>query len=63
MDFSLSALEYHRLKELLGRYVSTDAGRLALEQLTPGTDEKALEEKVLVQYQDKLPYRETLAGK
>ena len=35
MEFSLDALEYYRLKELLGRYVSTDAGRFALDELTP----------------------------
>ena len=32
MDFSLDALEYTRLKDLLGRYVSTDAGRQLLGQ-------------------------------
>src|SRR5215471_6894843 len=31
MDFSLDALEYHRLKDLVGRYVFTDAGRAELE--------------------------------
>src|SRR2546425_3677755 len=43
MDFSLDALEYHRLKELLGRYVSTDAGRLALAGLSPVLDEQKLD--------------------
>src|SRR5262245_36119421 len=43
MDFSLAALEYHRLKELLSRYLSTDAGKLALAQLKPATDETALD--------------------
>ena len=43
MDFSLDALEYHRLKELLGRYVSTDAGRLALTGLSPMLDEQKLD--------------------
>jgi len=43
MDFSLEALEYHRLKELLGRYVSTDAGRLSLAELAPMLDEQKLE--------------------
>src|SRR6267142_3719945 len=42
MDFSLDALEYHRLKELLGRYVSTDAGRFALDELSPILDEEKL---------------------
>jgi DNA mismatch repair protein MutS2 len=43
MDFSLDALEYHRLKDLLGRYISTDAGRAELEQLEPIIDEQKLE--------------------
>ena len=42
MDFSLDALEYYRLKDLLGRYVSTDAGRYALDELTPIVDEQRL---------------------
>ena len=33
MDFSLEALEYTRLKDLLGRYVSTEAGRQLLADL------------------------------
>src|SRR5207244_3779629 len=43
MEFSLDALEYYRLKELLGRYISTDAGRFALDELTPMVDEQKLE--------------------
>src|SRR5881397_2046646 len=43
MDFSLEALEYYRLKDLLGRYVSTEAGRFALDDLNPITDEQKLE--------------------
>jgi len=43
MDFSLEALEYHRLKELLSRYISTDAGRLTLAELAPMLDEQKLE--------------------
>src|SRR5437660_1536246 len=43
MEFSLDALEYYRLKELLGRYVSTEAGRFALDELTPMLDELKLE--------------------
>jgi DNA mismatch repair protein MutS2 len=35
MDFSLDALEYYRLKDLLGRYVSTVAARHALDELEP----------------------------
>ena len=43
MDFSLDALEYNRLKELLGRYVSTEAGRVALGELGPDLDEQKLD--------------------
>jgi len=43
MDFSLDALEYYRLKDLLGRYVSTEAGKLALDDLAPTADEQKLE--------------------
>src|SRR5437763_16321432 len=43
MDFSLDALEYYRLKDLLGRYLSTDAGRVALDELAPMLDEQQLE--------------------
>src|SRR6185503_9377408 len=43
MDFSLDALEYYRLKELLGRYVSTLAARHALDELTPILDEDKLD--------------------
>jgi DNA mismatch repair protein MutS2 len=43
MDFSLDALEYHRLKQLLGRYVSTAAGRAAMDELEPMLDEQKLE--------------------
>jgi DNA mismatch repair protein MutS2 len=45
MDFSLAALEFHRLKELLGRYVSTDGGRATLEDLQPHTNIEVLEEE------------------
>ena len=43
MNFSLDALEYYRLKELLGRYVSTVAGRHVLDELEPIIDEDKLE--------------------
>jgi DNA mismatch repair protein MutS2 len=43
MDFSLDALEFYRLKDLLGRYVSTDAGRAALDELEPTVDVQKLE--------------------
>src|SRR5437773_1593382 len=43
MDFSLDALEYTRLKELLGRYVSTDAGKQLLADLLPIVDQEKLE--------------------
>src|SRR5262245_22758058 len=42
MDFSLEALEYYRLKELLGRYVSTTAARHELDELTPIVDAEKL---------------------
>src|SRR5215469_10286006 len=43
MDFSLEALEYYRLKQLLGRYVSTDAARHALDELAPMVEGEKLE--------------------
>lgn len=43
MDFSFNALEYGALKSLLGRYVSTDAGKLALEDLAPMVDQDKLD--------------------
>jgi DNA mismatch repair protein MutS2 len=43
MDFSLDALEYYRLKDLLGRYVSTVAARHALDELAPILDVESLE--------------------
>jgi DNA mismatch repair protein MutS2 len=42
MHFSFDALEYHRLKDLLGRYMSTDAGKLHLGDLTPIVDQEKL---------------------
>src|SRR5215471_5234426 len=45
MDFSLHSLEYDRLKELLSRYVSTDAARSLLSGLQPSTDETALDQE------------------
>ena len=44
MNFSLEALEYGRLKELVGRYVTNAAGRELLEGLRPSTDRALLEE-------------------
>ncbi len=43
MDFSLAALEYYRLKDLVGRYISTEAGKFALDDLAPIADEQKLE--------------------
>src|SRR4030095_14735072 len=43
MDFSLDALEYARLKDLLGRYISTDAGRQLLVNLAPIVDHEKLD--------------------
>ena len=45
MDFSLQSLEYDRLKELLGRYIATDAARELLQDLHPSTDSSSLEEE------------------
>src|SRR5262245_14279963 len=42
MDFSLDALEYYRLKDLLVRYVSTTAARHALDELEPILDSEKL---------------------
>ena len=43
MNFSLNALEYHKLKELLGRYISSESGRAALDLLAPTVDQQKLE--------------------
>src|SRR5207237_232208 len=43
MDFSLDSLEYYRLKELIGRYVSTVAGHHLLDELSPSHNQEALE--------------------
>jgi DNA mismatch repair protein MutS2 len=43
MDFSLEALEFYRLKDLLGRYVSTLAARHLLDELGPMLDQEKLE--------------------
>jgi DNA mismatch repair protein MutS2 len=43
MDFSVDALEYHRLKDLLGRFVSTASARQALEALSPLLDLEKLD--------------------
>jgi DNA mismatch repair protein MutS2 len=51
MDFSLEALEYHRLKDLLGRYVSTDAARHALAVLEPILDTEKLADEHAVTYE------------
>jgi dsDNA-specific endonuclease/ATPase MutS2 len=45
MDFSLDALEYYRLKELLGRFVSTPAARYVLDELEPFTDTDKLDDE------------------
>src|SRR5262245_5603538 len=43
MDFSLDALEYHRLKDLLARRLSTAAARHALDELEPIVDAEELD--------------------
>ncbi|MBI5281531.1 MAG: endonuclease MutS2 [Candidatus Solibacter usitatus] len=40
---SLALLEYQRLRDLLGRYVSSDAGRRLLSLIEPSTDRPRLE--------------------
>src|SRR4030095_9372370 len=51
MDFSLDALEYYRLKDLLGRYVSTLAARHALDDLAPILDLEKLENEHHIAYE------------
>jgi DNA mismatch repair protein MutS2 len=51
MDFSLEALEYHRLKDLLGRYLSTDAARRALTVLEPILDAEKLADEHSLTYE------------
>jgi DNA mismatch repair protein MutS2 len=51
MDFSLEALEYHRLKDLLGRYLSTDAARHALAVLEPIADAEKLADEHALTYE------------
>ncbi len=45
MNFSLHALEYSQLKDLLGRYISTDAARDLQAAVQPSTDEASLDEE------------------
>src|SRR5262245_60314998 len=45
MDFSLDALEYYRLKDLLARYLSTTAAKYALDDLEPILDAEKLTEE------------------
>ncbi|PYS45908.1 MAG: hypothetical protein DMG13_31090, partial [Acidobacteria bacterium] len=45
MNFSLDALEFERLKNLLARYVSTSDARALLEKVTPSTDLNSLEDE------------------
>ncbi len=51
MNFSLDALEYYRLKDLVGRYVSTDAARFALDELEPITDRIELESEHAITFE------------
>jgi DNA mismatch repair protein MutS2 len=43
MDFSFGALEFDRLKELLRRYLSTDAAKRALDEAAPMLNVESLE--------------------
>jgi DNA mismatch repair protein MutS2 len=45
-EWSLELLEYEALRALLGRYVSSAAGRLELAAMAPSTDVPALETKL-----------------
>src|SRR5437867_168678 len=45
MNFSLDALEFERLTNLLARYVSTGDARALLEKVTPSTDLNSLEDE------------------
>lgn len=58
MDFSLDPLEYRRLKELLDGYVSTEAGRAALEGLAPSVEEQKLEDEHAITAEAMLYLRE-----
>jgi DNA mismatch repair protein MutS2 len=65
MNFSLEALEYNELKQLLGRFVSTDAGRTGLAALFPDSDREKLEaeqaitaEAMLYLRQHRVPFNE-----
>lgn len=44
-SFSLDALEFHSLRALIERYVSSDFGRAGLEAVFPGTDTEFVEER------------------
>ncbi|HLH30641.1 MAG TPA: endonuclease MutS2 [Terriglobia bacterium] len=51
MHFSLDALEYYRLKDLLGRYVSTLAARHELDELGPILDTAKLDAEHEITYE------------
>src|SRR6185295_9816695 len=58
MNFSLDALEFYRLKDLLGRYVSTDAARHALDELEPIPDPAKLDHEHAITSESMLYLRE-----
>jgi len=43
MNFSVNALEFERLKNLISRYVSTDVAREAVQEIAPSTNRSELE--------------------
>jgi len=51
MNFSLDALEYYRLKEVIGRYLSTAAARYALDELEPIVDLQKLDGEHAITYE------------
>jgi len=55
MDFSLDALEYFRLKELLARYLSTTAARHVLDELGPTVNAEKLVDEHAITY-EAMPY-------
>src|SRR5262245_3847918 len=67
MQFSVGALEYERLKDLLSRYISTAAALEMLQKLAPSNDLKTLEaehaltaEAMAYLRQQRVPFNEIL---
>ncbi len=62
MDFSLQALEYDRLKDLISRYTSTGSARDLLATLAPSADQSALEEEHTITAEAMSYLRESRVG-